>query len=95
LSASAQQRSLTWQQAGLLHGGEAEPVALAIELKADWFLTDDAAARLLAESLGLEVHGSLGVILWAAGCPAGEQGRGGILAGWLGAVVSLDVAKGT
>ena len=49
-----------------MHGGEAEALALAIELKADWFLTDDAAARLLAESLRFEVHGSLGVVLWAA-----------------------------
>jgi predicted nucleic acid-binding protein len=29
-------------------------------------LTDDAAARLLAQNLGLEVHGSLGIVLWAA-----------------------------
>ena len=31
---------------------------------ADWFLTDDAGARLVAVSLGLEAHGSLGVVLW-------------------------------
>lgn len=31
------------------------------------FLTDDAAARLLATSLGLQARGSLGVILWLAG----------------------------
>jgi len=35
-------------------------------MKPDWFLTDDAAARLMAESLGMEVHGSIGVVLWAA-----------------------------
>jgi predicted nucleic acid-binding protein len=29
-------------------------------------LTDDAAARLVAQQHGLEVHGSLGVILWGA-----------------------------
>lgn len=52
--------------AGPLHGGEAEALALALELKPDWFLTDDAAARLLAESLNVEVHGSIGVLLWAA-----------------------------
>ncbi len=55
-----------WHQAGLLDAGEAEAIALARQLRADWLLTDDAAARLLAGSLGLEAHGSLGVVLWAA-----------------------------
>jgi predicted nucleic acid-binding protein len=66
LPATAQRRALEWQRAGLLHGGESEALALALELKPDWFLTDDAGARLLAESLGVEVHGSIGVVLWAA-----------------------------
>src|SRR5207253_6764746 len=35
-------------------------------LRANWFLTDDTAARVFAQSLGLEVHGSLGIILCAA-----------------------------
>lgn len=61
-----QQRADAWQQAGLLHGGEAEALALAADLKPNWFLTDDSAARLVAESLGLEVRGSLGVVLWTA-----------------------------
>ncbi len=65
-SVPAQQRARAWIQAGLLHGGEAEVLAVALEVKPDWFLTDDAAARLMAESLGLEVHGSIGVLLWAA-----------------------------
>jgi predicted nucleic acid-binding protein len=56
----------SWQQAGLLHYGEAQAIALARQLRADWLLTDDAAARLLAQSWGLEVHGSLGLVLWAA-----------------------------
>ena len=55
-----------WQQSGLLDPGEAEAIALARQLKADWLLTDDAAARLFAAQLGLEVHGSLGIVLWAA-----------------------------
>jgi len=55
-----------WQRAGLLHYGEAQAIALARQLRADWLLTDDAAARLLAQSLGMEVHGSLGLVLWAA-----------------------------
>jgi len=53
----------TWQQSGLLDPGEAAAIALARQLKADWLLTDDAAA---AAQLGLEVHGSLGIVLWAA-----------------------------
>jgi predicted nucleic acid-binding protein len=53
--------------------GEAEAIALARWLPADWLLTDDAAARLVASLLGLEVHGSLGVILWAAA--SGHLGR--------------------
>ena len=56
----------SWQQAGLLDAGEAEAMALAQQLQATWLLTDDAAARLLAQKLALEVHGSLGVVLWAA-----------------------------
>lgn len=55
-----------WRQAGLLDWGEAEALALTRQLNADWFLTDDTAARVLASSLGIEVHGSLGVVLWAA-----------------------------
>jgi predicted nucleic acid-binding protein len=66
LSPTAQKRALEWERAGLLHGGEAEALSLALELKPDWFLTDDAAARLTAKSLNVEVHGSIGVLLWAA-----------------------------
>lgn len=46
--------------------GEAEAIAIARSLRADWLLTDDAGARVVASVLGLEVHGSLGVVLWAA-----------------------------
>lgn len=55
-----------WLQAELLHAGEAEAIALALQIHADWFVTDDAAARLFAAEAGIEVHGSLGIILWAA-----------------------------
>jgi predicted nucleic acid-binding protein len=55
-----------WLQAELLHAGEAEAIALARQIQADWLLTDDSAARLFAGNLGLEVHGSLGIVLWAA-----------------------------
>ena len=66
LSTAAQQCAAAWQHAGLLHGGEAQALALAQETRPDWFLTDDAGARLMAESLGIETRGSLGVVLWAA-----------------------------
>jgi len=38
---------------------------LALQEQADWLLTDDAKARQFAESLGIEVHGSIAIILWA------------------------------
>ena len=66
LSSDLHQRASAWNQAGLLHSGEAEALAIATEIKPEWFLTDDAAARLVAESLGFEARGSLGVVLWAA-----------------------------
>ena len=50
-----------WQAAG-----EAEALVLARRKKADWFLTDDSATRLFVSLLGMEVHGSPGVILWNA-----------------------------
>ena len=59
--------------------GEAEAIVLARHVRADWLLTDDAGARVLASTLGLEVHGSLGVILWAAA--AGRTDLPGALAG--------------
>jgi predicted nucleic acid-binding protein len=65
-STEASLQSQAWLQSGLLHGGEAESLAVALEAPADWFLTDDAAPRLLATRLGVETHGSLGIILWAA-----------------------------
>jgi predicted nucleic acid-binding protein len=59
-------QAIAWMHAGLLDIGEAAAIALAQQLAADWFLTDDAAARVLAESLNIETHGSLGIVLWAA-----------------------------
>lgn len=60
------QQAEAWGGAGLLDPGEAEALALAQQLSADWFLTDDAAARAMAGTLGIEAHGSLGIVLWAA-----------------------------
>jgi predicted nucleic acid-binding protein len=49
-----------------LGAGETEAILLARQLDADWLLTDDAEARIIAGLAGLEVHGSFGVLLWAA-----------------------------
>jgi predicted nucleic acid-binding protein len=59
-------QAMGWQQGGLLEAGEAEAIALARQLSAMWLLTDDTAARVFATALGLGVHGSLGIVLWAA-----------------------------
>ncbi len=45
--------------------GEAEAIALALQEKADYFLTDDLDARTVANTHGLEAHGTVGVILRA------------------------------
>ena len=58
------EESKGWFAADLLDAGESEAVALARQVRAGWFLSDDAAAALFARSLGLEVHGSLGLVLW-------------------------------
>ncbi len=66
LGDEANAQSQAWQMAGLLDRGEADALALAQELGIDCLITDDAAARLLAGSLGLTVRGSLGLVLEAA-----------------------------
>lgn len=43
----------------ILDRGEAEAIALAIELKADWTLLDEREGRKVAKSLGLNVTGIL------------------------------------
>ena len=62
---------------GGLGPGEIEAIALSIELRVDWLLTDDTAARVIAESTGLEAHGSLGIVLFRAaqGQVAGDVAR--------------------
>ncbi|MBD2438669.1 DUF3368 domain-containing protein [Nostoc sp. FACHB-110] len=48
-----------------LDRGEAEAIALAVELKADWIILDEREGRKIAKSLGLKVTGILGVLLRA------------------------------
>lgn len=48
-----------------LDRGEAEAIALAIDLNADWILLDEREGRKVAKSLGLKVTGVLGILLRA------------------------------
>jgi predicted nucleic acid-binding protein len=49
----------------LLHGGEIESLQLMPQSPDAMLLTDDAAARLVAEQLGYEVHGTIGIVVRA------------------------------
>ncbi len=53
--------SLTYE----LHLGEAAAITLAQQEGISLFFTDDLVARLVAISLGLKVHGSVGILLRA------------------------------
>jgi len=66
LSSSETSQAELLHKSGLVDMGEAEAIILARRLKADWFFTDDIAARVLASSINLECHGSLGIVLWAS-----------------------------
>jgi hypothetical protein len=48
-----------------LDQGEAEAIALALRVKAEWTLVDERDARRMAKSLGLKVTGVLGILLRA------------------------------
>lgn len=48
---------------GDIQRGEAHAIILSQSIDTSWLLTDDLTARIFAKSLGIEVHGSLGVIL--------------------------------
>ena len=45
--------------------GEAQSIALALQEKADYFLTDDLDARTVANVHNIEAHGTVGIILRA------------------------------
>jgi predicted nucleic acid-binding protein len=51
LDTATAEQAARWTTAGFLHRAEAEALALALQVKASWFLTDDTAARELAKSL--------------------------------------------
>lgn len=48
-----------------VHAGEAEAIALALEVHPDWLLIDDSDGRILARQCGLSVMGLLGCLLLA------------------------------
>ena len=48
-----------------LDKGEAEAIALALQIQADWILLDEREGRRIANKLGLKVTGVLGVLLRA------------------------------
>ncbi len=54
-----------WLDTEIVDTGEAAAIGPALQVKCDWLLTDDARARQFVESLRLEVHGSVGLLLWA------------------------------
>ena len=45
--------------------GEAQAIALSLQEKADYFLTDDLDARTAAGAYNIEAHGTVGIILRA------------------------------
>lgn len=48
-----------------LHHGEAQAIAVAIDLKADRLLIDERQGRLTAEAMGVAVVGSVGILVAA------------------------------
>ena len=64
LKENVKQQAMDWVQEGHIDLGEAEAIGLALQMNADWLLTDDAKARQFSETFGLEVHGALGLLIW-------------------------------
>jgi predicted nucleic acid-binding protein len=48
-----------------LDGGEAEAIALAVELKAEYLLMDETKGRQIAENFNIKVTGILGILIKA------------------------------
>jgi uncharacterized protein len=54
-----------WATSPLLHGGEIEALSLALEMRADLVLMDEAEGRAAAKAMSLTTMGLLGVLLLA------------------------------
>ena len=65
LQEQTKSQAMSWVDNHDIDIGEAEAIGLALQQQSNWLLTDDAEARQFAEGLGLEVHGSIGLLLWA------------------------------
>jgi predicted nucleic acid-binding protein len=65
LSAESKDKTKAFANEYDLDLGESQAIALALQEKADYFITDDLDAREVAKRLNLEVHGTIGIILRA------------------------------
>jgi predicted nucleic acid-binding protein len=71
--------------------GESAAIALTMQMQAEWLLSDDAKARQFAETLGLEIHGSIELLLWAVAVRARRESKRGIESvKCLGKFITLD-----
>jgi uncharacterized protein len=61
----AEDRKRVADLARILHQGESEAIALAIQFEASALLIDEKDGREIAKSLGLSTTGTLGLIVWA------------------------------
>lgn len=60
---AAEDRSLLTQLEVDLDKGEAEAIALALQLKSDFLVIDEIKGRTIAENMGIRIVGLLGVLL--------------------------------
>ncbi|MET3114186.1 putative nucleic acid-binding protein [Pedobacter sp. CG_S7] len=60
---AVQNRELLYTYADSIDIGEASAMALANEIHGDLVILDNAAARIFAEKLHLQITGSVGVLL--------------------------------
>ncbi|MBN2443575.1 MAG: hypothetical protein JXJ04_19605 [Spirochaetales bacterium] len=67
LSESEQREATVLTRIADLHRGEAESFILARKMEARMLLTDDTSAMFYAKLINLEVHGSLGIVIWNVG----------------------------
>lgn len=79
LDEQARLRSQMLLSSAGLHRGEAEAITLAGNFKNSLLLSDDAAARLYASYINIEVRGSLGLVLAAVAYGRIEKPAGKVI----------------